>query len=64
MHIFFFVFLLTSVHLNEFAAKKNRDGLAKAIYACVMQHIISTINGNAENNSPYIGILDIAGFGE
>lgn len=46
-------------------AKKACDSLAKAIYANLCQNIIDTINANADvqNSMPYIGVLDVAGFG-
>lgn len=52
------------LRLPKEAAKKARDSLARAIYKCIFQHIIDTFNGDALFSSSYIGILDIAGFGE
>lgn len=45
------------------AAKRARDNLAKAIYKYILQHIIQTFNGEVDPSLPFIGILDITGFG-
>lgn len=41
-----------------------RDSLAKSLYKYIFQHIFCTFNGNAIKSLPYMGIFDIAGFGE
>lgn len=52
------------IPLLRTAAEKARDSLTKAIYKFVFQHIVHTFNGDMNASLPYIGILDIAGFGE
>lgn len=49
--------------MSKIAAKKARDSLAKAIYAYLFKHIISISNSTVDHKTPYIGIVDIAGFG-
>lgn len=52
--------------LKVYEACSGRDALAKAIYSKLFDHIVSRINKSIpfKASSYYIGVLDIAGFGE
>lgn len=54
------------VPLKVYEANNARDALAKALYSRLFDHIVSLINANIpfQASSYYIGVLDIAGFGE
>ena len=55
-----------SVNLKHYEAASARDALAKAIYSKLFDHVVSKVNECIPFGSSqyYIGILDIAGFGE
>lgn len=59
----FFVF---RVPLKTYEANNAKDALAKAVYSRVFDHIVTKINESIpfKTSSYYIGVLDIAGFGE
>lgn len=54
------------VPLKVYEANNARDALAKAIYSKLFDHIVARINKSIpfKASSYYIGVLDIAGFGE
>jgi len=54
------------VPLKVYEANNARDALAKAIYSKLFDHIVTRINKSIpfKASSYYIGVLDIAGFGE
>jgi myosin VI len=61
--------MLTSffrVPLKVYEANSARDALAKALYSRLFDHIVQLINQSIpfQKSSYYIGVLDIAGFGE
>ena len=47
-------------------AATGRDALAKAIYSNLFDHVVSCVNKcfPFKTSANYIGVLDIAGFGE
>lgn len=53
------------VPLKVYEANNARDALAKAIYSKLFDHIVARINKSIpfKASSYYIGVLDIAGFG-
>lgn len=53
------------VPLKVYEACNARDALAKAIYSNLFDHIVNRINESIpfKASSYYIGVLDIAGFG-
>lgn len=52
------------LHLSKEAAIRARNCLAREIYKLVFECIIDTFNGDVANISlPFIGIMDITGFG-
>lgn len=54
------------VPLKVYEANNARDALGKAIYSKLFDHIVARINKSIpfKASSYYIGVLDIAGFGE
>lgn len=54
------------VPLKVYEAHNARDALGKAIYSKLFDHIVARINKSIpfKASSYYIGVLDIAGFGE
>lgn len=54
------------VPLKTYEASGARDALAKAMYSKLFDYIVHRINQSIpfSSSSYYIGILDIAGFGE
>lgn len=62
----FFIWLCHRVPLKVYEANNARDALAKAIYSKLFDHIVARINKSIpfKASSYYIGVLDIAGFGE
>lgn len=54
------------VPLKVYEANNARDALAKAIYSNLFDYIVNRINQSIpfQASSYYIGVLDIAGFGE
>ena len=54
------------VPLKPEKASAARDALGKALYAKLFDHIVAQVNQcfPFESSSTYIGVLDIAGFGE
>lgn len=54
------------VPLKIYEASNARDALAKAIYSKMFDYIVNRINQSIpfQTSSYYIGVLDIAGFGE
>lgn len=54
------------VPLKTYEANNAKDALAKAVYSRVFDHIVNNINLSIPftKSSYYIGVLDIAGFGE
>lgn len=52
--------------LKVYEAHNARDALSKAIYSKLFDHIVARINKSIpfKASSYYIGVLDIAGFGE
>lgn len=52
--------------LKVHEANSARDALAKAIYNKLFDHVVHRINKSIpfKASSYYIGVLDIAGFGE
>lgn len=63
--LFNFVFFYYRVPLKVYEANNARDALAKAIYSKLFDHIVQCINKSIpfQASSYYIGVLDIAGFG-
>ncbi|KAL0170362.1 hypothetical protein M9458_034958, partial [Cirrhinus mrigala] len=47
-------------------ANNARDALAKAIYSRLFDHVVKRVNQcfPFDTSSNFIGVLDIAGFGE
>ena len=63
------VSLLLSFHrvpLKPEQASAARDALGKALYTKLFDHIVAQVNQcfPFESSSTFIGVLDIAGFGE
>lgn len=60
------MFFFFRVPLKIHEANNARDALAKAIYSNLFDFIVSRINQSIpfQASSYYIGVLDIAGFGE
>lgn len=56
---------LYSLPLSKFAAEKVRDTFVKTVYSNLFRQIVFYINKADPSNlsSPFIGILDIPGFG-
>lgn len=54
------------VPLKIYEANSARDALAKALYSRLFDHIVQNINQSIpfKSSTYYIGVLDIAGFGE
>ena len=54
------------VPLNKVQSSNAREALAKAIYSNLFDHVVSRVNEcfPFKQSTGYIGILDIAGFGE
>lgn len=54
------------VPLKVYEANYARDALAKALYSKLFDYIVERINQSIpfQASSYYIGVLDIAGFGE
>lgn len=54
------------VPLKQYEANNARDALSKAIYGKLFDNIVNRINSSipSKASSYYIGVLDIAGFGE
>jgi myosin-6 len=54
------------VPLKPWEAANARDALAKAMYAKLFDYIVHRINQSIpfQSSAHYIGVLDIAGFGE
>lgn len=52
--------------MKIYEASNARDALAKAIYSKMFDYIVNRINQSIpfQTSSYYIGVLDIAGFGE
>lgn len=52
--------------MKTYEANNAKDALAKAVYSRVFDHIVTKINESIpfKTSSYYIGVLDIAGFGE
>ena len=68
-HTHFFPFLTTltsSVPLKPDQACSARDALAKALYTRLFDHVVKRVNEcfPFQSSAHYIGVLDIAGFGE
>ena len=61
-----FVFFFFRVPLKPEQACAARDALAKSLYTKLFDHIVSQINQcfPFETSFTFIGVLDIAGFGE
>lgn len=57
---------LFRVPLKVVEAQNARDALAKAVYARLFDYIVSRVNQSLPftSSQSYIGVLDIAGFGE
>ena len=60
------VVMCSSVPLKQDQAAKGRDALAKAIYSRLFEYIVARVNScfPVERSASFIGVLDIAGFGE
>lgn len=58
--------LFSRVPLKVEQANNARDALAKAIYNRLFDHVVTRVNRcfPFETSSNFIGVLDIAGFGE
>ena len=56
----------SSVPLKPVQACNARDALAKALYTRLFGHIVKRVNQcfPFQSSAHYIGVLDIAGFGE
>ena len=64
--LFLLLFAFCRVPLKPEQACAARDALAKALYTKLFDHIVSQINQcfPFKNSFTFIGVLDIAGFGE
>ena len=60
------LFFFLRVPLKPKQASAARDALGKALYTKLFDHIVAQVNQcfPFESSSTYIGVLDIAGFGE
>lgn len=58
--------IFNRVPLNKVQSSNAREALAKAIYSNLFDHVVSRVNEcfPFKQSTGYIGILDIAGFGE
>lgn len=58
--------LLSRVPLKVEQANNARDALAKAVYSRLFDHVVKRVNQcfPFDTSSNFIGVLDIAGFGE
>lgn len=56
---------LSRVPLKVEQANNARDALAKAVYSRLFDHVVKRVNQcfPFETSSNFIGVLDIAGFG-
>lgn len=54
------------LHLSKGVATRARDSLVKAIYKHIFQFVIDTFNRDVDVDVslPYIGLIDITGFGK
>lgn len=66
MQCLHFCEFLFRVPLKMSEAQNARDALAKAIYARLFDYIVGRVNQSLPftSSKSYIGVLDIAGFGE